>query len=61
MFKSMGANNMGAKLAYTVPEALSILPIGRTTFYRLARDGKIDLRKIGYRTVVTAESLDRLI
>lgn len=49
------------KLAYTVNEALAALGIGRTKFYQLAREGKIDLRKLGTRTIATAASLERLI
>lgn len=49
------------KIAYTVPEALAAIGIGRTHFYRLAGEGKLDLRKIGRRTLVTAASLHRLI
>ena len=49
------------KLAYTVPEALAALGIGRTTFYKLAGQGRIDLRKVGGRTVATAASLQRLV
>ena len=49
------------KIAFTVPEALSAIGIGRTNFYKLAREGKIDLRKVGGRTLVTAVSLHRLI
>ncbi|AKM09718.1 helix-turn-helix transcriptional regulator [Croceicoccus naphthovorans] len=53
--------NNSAKIAYTVPEALSALGIGRTNFYKLANEGKIDLRKVGGRTLATADSLHRLI
>lgn len=49
------------KITYTVPEALAAIGIGRTNFYKLAREGKIDLRKVGGRTLVTAASLHRLI
>jgi hypothetical protein len=49
------------KLAYTVPEALAAIGIGRTNFYKIAREGRLDLRKVGGRTVVTAVSLRRLI
>jgi hypothetical protein len=49
------------KLAYTVPEALAAIGIGRTNFYKIAREGRLDLRKVGGRTVVTAASLRRLI
>lgn len=49
------------KLAFTVDEGCAALGIGRTKFYALAAQGKIDLRKIGGRTVATAESLRRLV
>jgi hypothetical protein len=49
------------KIAYTVPEALAAIGIGRTNFYKLAAEGKVDLRKVGGRTLVTASSLLRLI
>jgi predicted DNA-binding transcriptional regulator AlpA len=49
------------KLAYTVNEGMAALGIGRTKFYELARAGKIDLRKLGGRTVATAASLQRLV
>lgn len=53
--------NTSEKLAYTVPEAMAAIGIGRTFLYRLAGQGKLDLRKVGGRTLVTAESLRRLI
>lgn len=53
--------NTAEKIAYTVPEALAAIGIGRTNFYKLAGEGKIDLRKVGGRTLVTATSLHRLI
>jgi hypothetical protein len=40
---------------------MAALGVGRTNFYKLARDGKIDLRKVGGRTVATAASLHRLV
>lgn len=49
------------KLAYTVDEGCAALGIGRTKFYLLASEGKIDLRKVGGRTVATAASLRRLV
>lgn len=53
--------NASLKIAYTVPEGMAALGVGRTNFYKLARDGKIDLRKVGGRTVATAASLHRLV
>ncbi len=49
------------KIAYTVDEALAAIGIGRTNFYKLANEGKVVLKKVGGRTLVTAESLHRLI
>lgn len=49
------------KIAYTVPEALAAIGIGRTNLYKLAAQGKLDLRKVGGRTLVTAASIHRLI
>ena len=49
------------KLAFTVNEACAAIGIGRTKLYVLAAQGKIDLRKIGGRTVATAASLRRLV
>jgi hypothetical protein len=52
---------MSDKLVYNVNEAMAALGIGRTKFYELARTGKIDLRKLGGRTVATASSMRRLV
>ncbi|WP_294121009.1 helix-turn-helix domain-containing protein [Sphingomonas sp.] len=53
--------NNSPKIAYTVPEAMSAIGIGRTFLYRLAKQGRLDLRRVGGRTLVTAASLQRLI
>ena len=53
--------NTGPKLAYTVPEALAAIGIGRTNLYKLAAQGKIVMKKVGGRTLVTAASLHRLV
>lgn len=53
--------NNSLKIAYTVPEAMAAIGIGRTFLYRLASEGRLDLRKVGGRTLVTAASLQRLI
>lgn len=53
--------NNPEKIAYTINEACAAIGIGRSFLYRLGSEGKIDLRKIGGRTLVTAASLERLI
>jgi excisionase family DNA binding protein len=47
------------RLLYSVSDSCKLLSIGRTTFYQLAADGKIPLRKIGAKTVVAAADLKR--
>jgi len=49
------------KLAYTVEEACAAIGIGRTKLYALANEHQIDMKRVGGRTLVTAESLQRLI
>lgn len=48
-------------LAYSIAEAVRVSSIGRTSLYTLIRQGKLETRKIGSRTVVPAASLRRLI
>lgn len=49
------------KFALTVPEACDAIGIGRTKLYALAAEGRVDMRKIDGRTVVTADSLRLLV
>ena len=44
--------------AYSVPEVLETVGIGRTTFYALVKSGQIKVRKIGTRSFVLAKDLD---
>lgn len=53
--------NAPDKIAYTVPEACAAIGIGRTKLYALRNENKVDFRKVGGRTLVTAASLHRLI
>lgn len=50
-----------APLAYSVNEACRVSSIGRTCLYQLIAEGKLEVRKIGRRTVITARSLRALI
>ncbi len=45
-------------VAYSVSEVLKTVGISRTTFYALAKCGKIKVRKIGTRSFVLAKDLD---
>ncbi len=42
---------------YTVNESLYISGFGRTKLYELIRDGHLDARKLGKRTLISAASL----
>ena len=49
------------KRYYTREEACQHLKIGTTTFYRLAKKGKITILKIEGKTLVDADELDEAI
>jgi len=46
-------------IAVTIPKAVEVSGLGRTTIYQLIGAGKIDARKQGRRTLVMVESLSR--
>jgi excisionase family DNA binding protein len=45
------------KLLYTVPEALTLLSLGRTKFYEEVHRGRISIVKAGGKTLVPDDSL----
>jgi excisionase family DNA binding protein len=45
------------KAAYSVNEALEILSVGRTSFYRLATSGALPLAKLGKKTLVLSSDI----
>jgi len=49
------------RLLYSPAETEVILGISHATVYRLIRVGRLDAKKIGSKTVITAESIERLI
>ena len=49
------------KRYYTREEACKVLRIGTTTFYRIAKKGKITLLKVEGKTLVDADELDNAI
>lgn len=49
------------KLLYSATEARATLGIGLTGFYQLIHDRKLDARRIGHRTFVTAKSINEFI
>ncbi|WP_424135143.1 helix-turn-helix domain-containing protein [Roseomonas chloroacetimidivorans] len=50
-----------AKLAFTIPEAVSSSGIGRTKLYALIKEGQLEARKLGNRTLIPAPSLQALV
>tara|TARA_B100000378_G_scaffold272406_1_gene263991 strand:- start:5006 stop:5194 length:189 start_codon:yes stop_codon:yes gene_type:complete len=52
---------MSGPLAYSVADAIKLSSIKRTKLYSLIKEKKIDVVKIGRRTLVKADSLHRLI
>jgi excisionase family DNA binding protein len=49
-----------ARLLYSPAETGSILGLSRASVYDLIRDGKLDARKVGSATRITAASIERL-
>lgn len=48
-------------LAYSVSEACRVSSLGRTRIYQLIGEGRLEVRKIGKRTLIPAASLRALI
>jgi excisionase family DNA binding protein len=48
---------VNTKRFYSVREACAELNIGRSTIYKLAREGRIEIKKIGAKSVVPESSL----
>jgi excisionase family DNA binding protein len=49
------------KLAFTIAEAVSSTGIGRTKLYALIKQGQLETRKLGARTLIPATSLRSLV
>ena len=48
-------------LAYSEADACRVSSIGKTRLYALAKEGRLEMRKIGGRTLIPAASLRALI
>jgi excisionase family DNA binding protein len=57
----LSRDNLPARALYSPREAERILSISHATIYRLISAGKLDARKLGGKTVITAASIERLI
>ena len=51
----------GERLAYSITDAASASGIGRTKLYEFIRDGRLEARKMGRRTLIPAASLHALL
>ena len=54
-------NSTHEPLAYSVNEACRASSLGRTRLYQLIAEGRLEVRKIGKRTLIPAASLRALI
>jgi excisionase family DNA binding protein len=58
----MNTSNIPAEpLAYSVSDACRVSSLGRTRLYQLIAEGRLEVRKIGKRTLIPAASLRALI
>lgn len=55
------ANAIIEPLAYSINEACRVSSLGRTRLYQLIGEGRLEVRKIGKRTLIPAASLRALI
>lgn len=53
--------NDGKRRLYPLMEAAEQLGVGRSTIYELIGSGQIEVVKIGRRTLVPADALDRYV
>ncbi len=49
------------KIAYSINETAHVLSLGRTSIYAMIADGRLEIVKLGRRTLVKADSILRLI
>jgi len=61
VFSASIRKNTMEKLAYTIPEAIKVTGIGRTTIYSMLQDGRLKGIKNGRRVLITAEALKESI
>lgn len=49
------------RIALSITDTAKTLSLGRTSIYALINDGKLDIVKVGRRTLVKMDSIRRLI
>jgi excisionase family DNA binding protein len=55
------STSVPARVLYSPKETEAILNVSHATSYRLIAAGKLDARKLGGKTLITAESIEWLI
>lgn len=58
--RSLRINAM-TKIAVTIPQALEMSGLGRTTLYEIFKSGAIKPRKQGKRTLILVEDLEKYL
>jgi excisionase family DNA binding protein len=48
-------------LAYSIEDAAKASGVGRTKLFELIKDGKLRARKVGRRTLITADDLKQML
>jgi excisionase family DNA binding protein len=49
------------RLLYSPAEAETLLGVSHSTLYRLTRSGRLQIKKIGSRSAITAEAIEQFI
>lgn len=57
----MKDDKMPAPLAYSPLEAARRLGVGRSTIYELIKAGQLEISKLGARTLIHADSCERVL
>ncbi|RVT92997.1 helix-turn-helix domain-containing protein [Sphingomonas crocodyli] len=52
---------LDSRLALSIYEVVLALGISRTTVYALVKDGQLELRKVGRRSLITTASVESLL
>lgn len=50
-----------SKIAFSVPEAMHATGLGRSTLYLAMQSGALEVRKLGRRTLIRREALERFM
>ena len=53
---AVAALGFGSRLAYRVEDFVAVSGIGRTTIYAEIKAGRLKAKKVGKRTIITAEA-----